>query len=162
MSVMKRRLHDLLCSGKLQVRVLPNEVFGLITARPASSTSTCPGIPPGWSSAMAASSASARSMTPCRSTTCAIMTRSKISSTSCCPTGCKTSTPSSGRSPTCWDFWVKVALGQKGEAQKIIDNLPRQHPFEVRNARVEPVDWENCSQVLDAAEKRRVLSACWS
>jgi superfamily II DNA or RNA helicase len=60
------------------------------------------------------------------------------------------------------DVWVRVAAGQKVEAQKIIDNLPRQHPFELRYARVEPVDWESCSQVLDAAEKRRVLSAGWS
>lgn len=59
------------------------------------------------------------------------------------------------------DVWVKVAVGQKVEAQKIIDNLPQQHPFEARYTRVERVDWENCSQVLDAAEKRRILSAGW-
>lgn len=60
------------------------------------------------------------------------------------------------------DVWVRVAVGQKTEAQKIIDNLPEEHPFEVRYSQVEPVDWESCSQVLDAAEKRRVLSAGWS
>ncbi len=60
------------------------------------------------------------------------------------------------------DVWVRVAVGQKTEAQKIIDNLPEEHPFEVRYSQVAPVDWESCSQVLDAAEKRRVLRAGWS
>ncbi len=59
------------------------------------------------------------------------------------------------------DAWVAVALGEQERARKIIDEIPRAHPFEVRYAKVEPVDWESCATVLDAAEQRRVLSQGW-
>lgn len=60
------------------------------------------------------------------------------------------------------DVWVAMALGEREEAKRIIDALPKQHPFEIRYTRVEKVDWESCAQVLDAGEKRRVLSEGWS
>jgi superfamily II DNA or RNA helicase len=59
------------------------------------------------------------------------------------------------------DAWVAMALGEKEQAKKIIDELPTAHPFEVRYTKVEKIDWESCRKVLDAAEKRRVLSQGW-
>ncbi len=59
------------------------------------------------------------------------------------------------------DAWVAVALGEKERAQKIIDDVPDRHPFELRYTKVEPVEWETCEQVLDAGEKWRVLSEGW-
>ena len=58
------------------------------------------------------------------------------------------------------DAWVKMALGEKEQAKKIIDALPKEHPFEVRYTRVEKVDWESCSTVLSAIKKRMVLGRC--
>jgi hypothetical protein len=59
------------------------------------------------------------------------------------------------------DVWVAVALGNREEVQRMIDAVPQQHPFEVRYAAVEKVDWETCEAVLSAAEKRRVLGEGW-
>lgn len=59
------------------------------------------------------------------------------------------------------DVWVQVALGEIENAQKIIDAVPQRHPFELRYTHVTPIDWESCTQVLDATEKRRVLSQGW-
>ncbi len=59
------------------------------------------------------------------------------------------------------DAWVAVALGEREQAAKIIEAVPQQHPFELRYTDVEAIDWESCRQVLDAQEKRRVLSAGW-
>lgn len=54
-----------------------------------------------------------------------------------------------------------LALGEKERAQKVIDEVPEMHPFELRYTKVEKVDWETCEQVLDAGEKWRVLSEGW-
>ncbi len=59
------------------------------------------------------------------------------------------------------DAWVRMALGEKEEAQRIIEALPKEHPFEIRYTRVEKVDWESCATVLWAEEKRRVLEQGW-
>jgi superfamily II DNA or RNA helicase len=59
------------------------------------------------------------------------------------------------------DAWIAIAQGERERAKKIIDELPKAHPFELKYTRVEPVDWESCRQVLDAGEKRRVLSEGW-
>ena len=59
------------------------------------------------------------------------------------------------------DAWVMMAQGQIEEAQRIIDAVPRQHPFALRYTEVEKVDWESCAEVLSAAEKRRVLREGW-
>lgn len=59
------------------------------------------------------------------------------------------------------DVWVAVALGEQAEAQKVIDAIPQSHPFELRYTRVESIDWESCKEVLDAQEKRRILSQGW-
>jgi superfamily II DNA or RNA helicase len=59
------------------------------------------------------------------------------------------------------DVWVAVALGNREEAQRIIDAVPQEHPFEVRYSAVEKVDWESCQTVLSAKEKHRRLSEAW-
>lgn len=59
------------------------------------------------------------------------------------------------------DAWVAIALGEKEEAKRIIDALPKEHPFEIRYTQVEKVDWESCATVLSAEEKRRVLGQGW-
>ena len=54
-----------------------------------------------------------------------------------------------------------VSYWEKEEAKRIIDALPKEHPFEVRYTKVEKVDWESCATVLSAEEKRRVLEKGW-
>ena len=55
-----------------------------------------------------------------------------------------------------------MALGEKERVKKIIDELPKSHPFELRYTAVEKVEWETCARVLDAGEKLRVLRNGWS
>jgi superfamily II DNA or RNA helicase len=59
------------------------------------------------------------------------------------------------------DAWVKLALGEKEEAQRIIEAISKEHPFEIRYTKVEKVAWESCAAVLSAEEKRRVLGQGW-
>lgn len=59
------------------------------------------------------------------------------------------------------DAWVAVARGERQRAQQIIDEVPRQHPFELRYTRVERVDWESCTQVLFEHTKTDVLRRGW-
>lgn len=59
------------------------------------------------------------------------------------------------------DVWVLAAQGQIAEAQRIIDAVPQQHPFELRYTTVEKVDWESCAEVLSATEKHRLLTQGW-
>ncbi len=59
------------------------------------------------------------------------------------------------------DAWIAVAVGDQERARKVIDELPNTHPFELRYTRVDKIDWESCREVLNAAEKQRVLSEGW-
>lgn len=59
------------------------------------------------------------------------------------------------------DVWVAMAVGEKEEARRIIEALPKEHPFEMRYTKVEKVEWESCSIILSAEEKRRVLGQGW-
>lgn len=59
------------------------------------------------------------------------------------------------------DVWVKMALGEKEEAKKIIDALSKEYPLEVRYSHVENVDWESCVVVLSVDEKRCILGQGW-
>jgi hypothetical protein len=59
------------------------------------------------------------------------------------------------------DVWVAVALGEKERAKKIIDEVPKSHPFEIRYANVQKIDWESCRKVLDQHEKERILMEHW-
>lgn len=59
------------------------------------------------------------------------------------------------------DAWIAVALGEKERAKKIIDELPKSHPFEIRYSKVEKVNWESCEKVLNNTEKKRILRQSW-
>jgi hypothetical protein len=61
------------------------------------------------------------------------------------------------------DVWVQVALNNKAAAEKIIDEIPQQHPFELKYEKqaIGKVDWESCSQVLNEHEKRKCLMEGW-
>ncbi len=59
------------------------------------------------------------------------------------------------------DAWVAVALGEKERAKKIIDEVPKSHPFEIRYTKVQKIDWESCREVFEAAEKARILKQSW-
>lgn len=59
------------------------------------------------------------------------------------------------------DVWVAVAQRDDEKAQQIIDAVPTSHPFEMRYDRIEPVDWESCSQVLDADTQLDPLLRGW-
>jgi superfamily II DNA/RNA helicase len=60
------------------------------------------------------------------------------------------------------DVWVQVAMGNIKAAQEIIDEVPPAHPFEMRYDRVENVNWESCSRVLDNQVQLDVLRKAWS
>ncbi|MEZ4521154.1 MAG: helicase-related protein [Thermomicrobiales bacterium] len=55
------------------------------------------------------------------------------------------------------DVWVNVALRQEELALETIDEVPEQHPFELKYDRIEDVDWESCAQVLDDHAQLEVL-----
>lgn len=59
------------------------------------------------------------------------------------------------------DVWVYAALRDDQKAREIIDEIPKAHPFEIRYDRIEPVDWESCSQVLDAETQLEPLLQGW-
>ena len=60
------------------------------------------------------------------------------------------------------DAWILMAEGEREAAERLIDSIPRQHPFQIRyNTRVQKTEWESCSQVLEKGEKRRLLSEGW-
>ncbi len=59
------------------------------------------------------------------------------------------------------DVWVAIALGEKEKAKKIIDALPKSHPFEIRYSKVEKIDWDSCRNVLDQREKECILKKQW-
>ena len=59
------------------------------------------------------------------------------------------------------DVWVEVALRDEQEALKIIDEVPKSHPFELRYDKIEPIDWESCSIVLDAHAQLEPLLKGW-
>jgi hypothetical protein len=59
------------------------------------------------------------------------------------------------------DVWVALALGEKDRAKKIIDELPKTHPFELRYTNVEKVEWESCRRVLNETEKKKTLLKGW-
>ena len=60
------------------------------------------------------------------------------------------------------DVWIKIANNELEEAEKIIDNIPKIHPFENRyNNKVEKIDWESCTIVLNRKEKRKYFENGW-
>jgi hypothetical protein len=59
------------------------------------------------------------------------------------------------------DVWVAAALRDEEEAKRVIDAVPKRHPFEMRYDRIENVDWESCSRVLDSASQLEALRKGW-
>ena len=59
------------------------------------------------------------------------------------------------------DVWIEVALGEIERAKQTIDTVPKQHPFEIKYHKIEKVNWESCSQVLEASERRQHLLQGW-
>ncbi len=59
------------------------------------------------------------------------------------------------------DVWIEVALGEIERAKQTIDAVPEQHPFELRYNQIEKVEWESCSRVLDANERKKCLLTGW-
>ena len=61
------------------------------------------------------------------------------------------------------DVWVQVAMGKKADAEKIIDAVPMQHPFEIKYEKqaVKNTNWEDCKVVLSESEKRKCLLDGW-
>jgi superfamily II DNA/RNA helicase len=59
------------------------------------------------------------------------------------------------------DVWVAAALKDEEEAKRVIDAVPKRHPFEMRYDRIESVDWESCSRVLDSVSQLEALRAGW-
>jgi len=59
------------------------------------------------------------------------------------------------------DVWVAAALRDEEEANRVIDAVPKRHPFEMRYDRIENVDWESCSRVLDSASQLEALRKGW-
>ncbi len=61
------------------------------------------------------------------------------------------------------DVWVQVAMGKKADAEKTIDAVPMQHPFEIKYEKqaVNSTNWEDCKVVLSESEKRKALLDGW-
>jgi superfamily II DNA/RNA helicase len=60
------------------------------------------------------------------------------------------------------DVWIALAVGEKERASKIIDELPKSHPFEMRYTQVGKINWESCTEVLDTHAKHEALSQGWA
>jgi ERCC4-related helicase len=64
------------------------------------------------------------------------------------------------------DIWVEVAMKKMVDAEKIIENFSENdlHPFYNKyqnQENVKPINWEDCSVVLDSFEKRKHLNKGW-
>ena len=67
-----------------------------------------------------------------------------------------------GRIPdTLEDVWFAAALRDEEEAKRVIDAVPKRHPFQMRYDRIETVDWESCSRVLDSVSQLEALRKGW-
>jgi Domain of unknown function (DUF5615) len=56
---------------------------------------------------------------------------------------------------------LAAALRDGEEAKRVIDAMPKRHPFEMRYDRIENVDWESCSRILDSASQLEALRKGW-
>jgi superfamily II DNA or RNA helicase len=60
------------------------------------------------------------------------------------------------------DVWVKVALGEIDQAKQRLGEVKAPHAFDERYSRVEEVSgWDECTQVLNRAEKIEALRRGW-
>ena len=60
------------------------------------------------------------------------------------------------------DVWIEVAIGEKEQAEKIINQIPEEHPFEMRYHQIENIDWETCERVLFEDDKKEQLMKGWN
>jgi superfamily II DNA or RNA helicase len=60
------------------------------------------------------------------------------------------------------DVWVATALGEAEEARRRIEEVPPQHPFDLRYSQDLPdTAWEKCEQVLDRYDVQQRLRQSW-
>ncbi len=59
------------------------------------------------------------------------------------------------------DVWVEVAEGHEAQAREIINAVPERNPFEIRYDRIENVDFETCTTVLNEVERLEALGRGW-
>lgn len=60
------------------------------------------------------------------------------------------------------DVWVEVAQNEIEKAKERINNIPEQNPFKFRyQNKIDKIDWESCTSVLNRTEKRRYLQKGW-
>jgi superfamily II DNA/RNA helicase len=60
------------------------------------------------------------------------------------------------------DVWVRVAEGEMEVARRLIDAVPRQHPFALRyTAQLPALDWDKCEQVLNRLDLIETLKRPW-
>lgn len=59
------------------------------------------------------------------------------------------------------DVWVAMAQRDEEKAVRVIDAVPVKSPFEMRYDKIEEVDWESCSRVLDSQAQLDVLLEGW-
>ena len=58
--------------------------------------------------------------------------------------------------------WVKVALGEKLEARKMIDTAETvKHPFDAKYSVVHDAKWEDCPVVINPVGILELLSRGW-
>lgn len=57
--------------------------------------------------------------------------------------------------------WIEVAIGNQERAKEIIDAVPQRHPFEMKYNKVENIDWESCSNVLNTQDRKQQLLKKW-
>jgi superfamily II DNA/RNA helicase len=59
------------------------------------------------------------------------------------------------------DVWIDVANGEIENAKKLIDSVKPEHPFDEKYNQITEIDWDSCSNVLNADEKRNILLNAW-
>jgi superfamily II DNA or RNA helicase len=57
--------------------------------------------------------------------------------------------------------WIEIALGNQERAKEIIDAVPQKHPFEMKYNKIENINWESCSTVLNALDRKQQLLKKW-
>lgn len=55
------------------------------------------------------------------------------------------------------DAWIKAAEGDIEAAKKVINEVPKEHPFEIKYHHLHSIPWERVSEVMDAKQKRDFL-----
>lgn len=57
--------------------------------------------------------------------------------------------------------WISMAKNEVEEAERLIEDYSDQHPFIDKYDRIEDIDWESCSRVLDAQTQLNALMKGW-